>query len=168
MPRHEPPGAAMRRRDFVSLLGAAAVLCSTRSRAQQRSKTYLIGVLTPQLPSLIKALKDGLRKLGYIEGQNLKSEYMILQAGGPSAETLAAELVKLSPDVIVTMGTVMSIAAKQATTTIPIVIAPVQDAVGAGIVTNLRHPGGNITGTTLYGSEVAAKRMDVFKQAMPE
>jgi putative ABC transport system substrate-binding protein len=158
----------MRRREFISLVGAAAMLCSTRSGAQQRSKTYLIGVLTPQLPSLIKALKDGLRKLGYIEGQNLKSEYMILQAGGPSAETLAAELVKLSPDVIVTMGTVMSIAAKQATTTIPIVIAPVQDAVGAGIVTNLRHPGGNITGTTLYGSEVAAKRMDVFKQAMPE
>jgi putative ABC transport system substrate-binding protein len=111
-------------------------------------------------------LKDGLRKLGYIEGQNLKSEYMILQTGGPSAETLAAELVKLGPDVIVTMGTVMSIAAKQATTTIPIVIAPVQDAVGAGIVTNLRHPGGNITGTTLFGSEVAHKRVDLFKAAV--
>jgi putative tryptophan/tyrosine transport system substrate-binding protein len=97
MPRHESPGAAMRRRDFVSLLGAAAVLCSTRSGAQQPSKTYLIGVLTPQLPSLIKALKDGLRKLGYIEGQNLKVEYRYLQTGGASAETLAAELVKLGP-----------------------------------------------------------------------
>ena len=87
----------MRRREFISLVGAAAVLCSTRSGAQQRSKTYLIGVLTPQLPSLIKALKDGLRKLGYIEGQNLKVEYRYLQIGGASAETLAAELVKLGP-----------------------------------------------------------------------
>jgi putative ABC transport system substrate-binding protein len=157
----------MRRRDFVSLLGAAAVLCSTRSGAQQPSKTYLIGVLTPQLPSLIKALKDGLRKLGYIEGQNLKVEYRYLQTGGASAETLAAELVKLGPDIIITIGTVMTIAAKRATTTIPIVMAPVQDAVGAGIVTNLPHPGGNVTGTTLFGSEVAGKLVDVFKTAVP-
>jgi putative tryptophan/tyrosine transport system substrate-binding protein len=157
----------MRRRDFVSLLGAAAVLCSTRSGAQQPSKTYLIGVLTPQLPSLIKALKDGLRKLGYIEGQNLKVEYRYLQTGGASAETLAAELVKLGPDIIITIGTVMTIAAKRATTTIPIVIPPVQDAVGAGIVTNLPHPGGNVTGTTLFGSEVAGKLVDVFKTAVP-
>ena len=64
----------MRRREFISLVGAAAALYSTRSRAQQPAKTYLIGVLTAQLPSLIKALKDGLRKLGYIEGQNLKVE----------------------------------------------------------------------------------------------
>jgi putative tryptophan/tyrosine transport system substrate-binding protein len=131
------------------------------------SKTYLIGVLTPQLPSLIKALKDGLRKLGYIEGQNLKVEYRYLQTGGASAETLAAELVKLGPDIIITIGTVMTIAAKRATTTIPIVIPPVQDAVGAGIVTNLPHPGGNVTGTTLFGSEVAGKLVDVFKTAVP-
>jgi len=95
----------MRRRDFVGVLGAAAVLCSTRSRAQQPSKTYLIGVLTAQNPSLIKALKDGLRKLGYIEGQNLKVEYRYLLTGGASAETLAAELVKLGPDIIITLGT---------------------------------------------------------------
>jgi putative ABC transport system substrate-binding protein len=157
----------MRRRDFISLLGAAAVLCSTRSRAQQPSQTYLIGVLTAQIPSLIKALKDGLRKLGYIEGQNLKVEYRYLSTGGASAETLAAELVKLGPDIIITIGTLMTIAAKQATTTIPIVMAPVQDAVAAGIVTNLRHPGGNVTGTMLYGSELAGKRVDVFKAVVP-
>ncbi len=157
----------MRRRDFISLVGAAAVLCSTRSRAQQPSKTYLIGVLTAQIPSLIKALKDGLRKLGYIEGQNLKVEYRYLPTGGASAETLAAELVKLGPDIIITIGTLMTIAAKRATTTIPIVMAPVQDAVAAGIVTNLAHPGGNVTGTMLYGSELAGKRVDVFKAAVP-
>jgi putative tryptophan/tyrosine transport system substrate-binding protein len=158
----------MRRRDFISLLGAAAVLCSTRSRAQQPSKTYLIGVLTAQIPSLIKALKDGLRKLGYIEGQNLKVEYRFLSTGGPSAETLAAELVKLGPDIIITVGTVATIAAKRATTTIPIVMAPVADPVAAGIVTSLAHPGGNVTGTMLYGFELAGKRVDVFKAAVPE
>jgi putative ABC transport system substrate-binding protein len=157
----------MRRRDFISLLGAAAVLCSARSRAQQPSKTYLIGVLTSQIPSLIKALKDGLRKLGYIEGQNLKVEYRFLTTGGASAETLATELVNLGPDIIITIGTSMTIAAKRATTTIPIVMAPVQDALAAGIVTNLAHPGGNVTGTMLYGSELAGKRVDVFKAAVP-
>src|SRR6516165_7030027 len=115
MLRHEPPGAAMRRRDFISVLGAVAVLCSTRSRAQQPSKTYLIGVLTAQIPSLIKALKDGLRKLGYIEGQNLKVEYRYLLTGGASAETLAAELVRLGPNIIITLGTAEAIAAIQTT-----------------------------------------------------
>src|SRR4029077_7109166 len=95
IPRYEPSGAAMRRRDFINLLGAAAMLCSTRSRAQQPSKTYLTGYLAiTQIPSLIKALKDGLRKLGYIEGHNAKIEYRILSEGGASANMLAAELVK--------------------------------------------------------------------------
>src|SRR6516164_1237869 len=80
---------------------------------------------------------------------------------------LATELVKLGPDIIITIGTSMTIAAKRATTTIPIVMAPVQDAVAAGIVTNLAHPGGNVTGTVLYGSELAGKRIDVFKAAVP-
>ena len=158
----------MRRRDFINLLGVAAMLCSTRSRAQQPSKTYLIGYLAiTQIPSLIKALKDGLRKLGYIEGHNAKIEYRILSEGGASANALVAELVKLSPDVIIAVGTAMTIAAKQATTTIPIVMTPVADPLRAGIVTGLAHPGGNITGTMLYGAELAGKRVEVFKQAVP-
>jgi putative ABC transport system substrate-binding protein len=158
----------MRRRDFINLLGAAVMLCSTRSGAQQPSKIYLIGYLAiTQIPSLIKALKDGLRKLGYIEGHNAKIEYRILSEGGASANTLAAELVKLSPDVIIAVGTAMTIAAKQATTTIPIVMTPVADPLRAGIVTGLAHPGGNITGTMLYGAELAGKRVEVLKQAVP-
>jgi putative tryptophan/tyrosine transport system substrate-binding protein len=159
----------MRRREFITLLGGAAVtLCSSRSRAQQPSKTYLIGylALAPD-PYGIKALKDGLRKLGYIEGQNLKIEYPILPAGGESIDTFAAELVKLGPDIIVAVGTAATIAAKRATARIPIVMTPVADPLRAGIVTNLRHPGGNVTGTMLYGSELAGKRVDVFKQAVP-
>jgi putative ABC transport system substrate-binding protein len=110
----------MRRRDFITALGAAATLLSTRSRAQQSSKTYLIGVLAAaQLPYLIKVLKDGLRKLGYSEGQNLKLDYRFPAAGGGSVDMLAAELKKLGPDVIIAWGTPAAIAAKQSTTTIP-------------------------------------------------
>jgi putative tryptophan/tyrosine transport system substrate-binding protein len=157
----------MRRREFISLLGAAVMLCSSRSRAQP-SKTYLIGylVLDPDLYG-IKDLKDGLRKLGYIEDHNLKVEYRFLSAGGTSADALAAELVKLGPDVIIAVGTAMTIAAKRATTTIPIVMTPVADPLRAGIVTSLAHPGGNVTGTMLYGSELGGKRVEVFKQAVP-
>jgi putative tryptophan/tyrosine transport system substrate-binding protein len=115
----------------------------------------------------MKALKDGLRKLGYIEGQNLKFEYRVL-AGGVPVDTLAAELVELGPDIIVAVGTSATIAAKRATATIPIVMTPVADPLRAGIVTNLAHPDGNITGTMLYSSELAGKRVDVFKQAVPE
>jgi putative ABC transport system substrate-binding protein len=116
-----------------------------------------------QIPSVIKALKDGLRKLGYIEGHNIKIEYRI----GAPADSLAAELVKLGPDVIITVGTAMTVAAQRATTTIPIVMAPVADPLRAGIVTSLAHPGGNVTGTMLYGLELDGKRLDVFKQAVP-
>ena len=157
----------MRRREFTSLLGAAVMLCSSRARAQP-SRTYLLGYLAlAPVPYLIKALKDGLRKLGYIEDHNLKVEYRFLSTGGTSADALAVELVKLGPDVIIAVGTAMTIAAKRATTTIPIVMTPVADPLRAGIVTSLAHPGGNVTGTMLYGSELGGKRADVFKQAVP-
>ena len=162
-------GEPVRRRDFISLLGTVATLYSTRSRAQQRGKTYLIGYLAiAEIPYGMKALKDGLRKLGYIEGQNLKVEYRIVAAGGASVDTLAAELVELGPDIIIAVGTSATIAAKRETATIPIVMTPVADPLRAGIVTNLAHPDGNITGTMLYSSELAGKRVDVFKQAVPE
>ena len=160
------PGAAMRRRDFISVLGAVA-LSSTRSRAQQPSKTYLIGVLaSAQVPGLIKVLKDGLRKLGFIKGQNLEFEYRFVEAGGTSVDILAAELIKLNPDVIIALGTAEAIAAKRATMTIPIAIF-IADPLGAGIVTNVAHPGGNVTGIMLYGAELAGKRIEVFKEAVP-
>jgi putative ABC transport system substrate-binding protein len=108
-----------------------------------------------------------LRKLGYIEGYNLKVEYRFLPAEGASVDTLATELVKLGPKVIVTAGTAMTVAAQRATTTIPIVMAPVADPLRAGIVKSLAHPGGNVTGTMLYGLELDGKRLDVFKQAVP-
>jgi putative ABC transport system substrate-binding protein len=158
----------MRRREFISLLGATVTLCSSRSRAQQPSKTYLIGYLAlAEVPYLTKVWKDGMRKLGYIEGHNLRVEYRSLPAEGASADALAAELVKLGPDVIIAVGAAMTVAAKRATSTIPIVMTPVADPLRAGIVTSVAHPGGNVTGIMLYGSELSGKRVDVFKQAVP-
>ena len=105
--------------------------------------------------------------LNILEGYNLKVEYRFLPAEGASVDTLATELVKLGPKVIVTAGTAMTVAAQRATTTIPIVMAPVADPLRAGIVKSLAHPGGNVTGTMLYGLELDGKRLDVFKQAVP-
>jgi putative tryptophan/tyrosine transport system substrate-binding protein len=158
----------MRRREFISLLGAAATLPPTRSRAQPASKTYTIGFLAQaRTPPVIEALQDGLQKFGYIEGQNLRIEYRFLQGASATLDALAAELVHLHPDVIVTLGTPPVIAAKQATKTIPIVMAAASDPLGSGVVASLAHPNGNITGVTLYGAELAGKRVAVFKEAVP-
>jgi putative tryptophan/tyrosine transport system substrate-binding protein len=152
----------------MTLLGAAAMLCSTRSRAQPQSRTYIIGYLaSARLPHVTEALQDGLRKFGYIEGQNLKIEYRFLQGASATLNALAAELVHLHSDIIVTLGTPAVIAAKQATRTIPIVMAAAGDPLGSGIVASLAHPGNNVTGFTLYGAELAGKRVALFKEAVP-
>jgi putative tryptophan/tyrosine transport system substrate-binding protein len=160
----------MRRREFITLLCAtAAMLGLVLSRAQpQSSKTYRIGYLAlAKIPHLLEALQDGLRKFGYVEGENLKTEYRVLQGGSATLDALAAELVRLSPDLIITVGTPPAIAAKRATTTIPIVMATVGDPIGVGMVASLGHPGGNVTGVTLYSSELSGKRVEVLKQAVP-
>ena len=142
------------------------LLVPSRARPQP-SKIYRIGYLAPaRIPHLIEAFQDGLRKLGYIEGQNLTIEYRF-QDGGTVLDALAAELVRLNPDIIVTVSTPPAIAAKGATTTIPIVMATAGDPLGSGIAASLSHPGGNITGVTLYASELAGKRLQVFKEAVP-
>ena len=160
----------MRRRAFIALLaGATASVYTAPCSAQsQPSRVYRLGYLAPgRIPYVLEAFQDGLRKLGYVEGQNLKIEYRFLHGAGTSADALAAELVQLGPDLIVAVATPMVVAAKRATTTVPIVMGPVADPLHSGIVTSLAHPGGNITGTTLYGAELGGKRVDIFKQALP-
>jgi putative tryptophan/tyrosine transport system substrate-binding protein len=158
----------MRRREFITLLGNAVVLFAHCSAQSQPLNTYKLGYLAPaQIPHLIEALQDGLRKLGYVEGQNLKIEYRFPQGGGASIDELADELVRLAPDVIVTVATPPAIAAKRATTTIPIVMATAGDPLSSGIVASLPHPGGNITGVTLYAAELSGKRLEVLKKIVP-
>jgi putative ABC transport system substrate-binding protein len=146
----------MQRRAFIILFGGAvSSLYSADCSAQsQPSRVYKLGLLASARDPTIEALQDTLRKLGYIEGQNLKTEYRFLENGATTLDELAAELVRLEPDVIVAMGTPPLIAAKRATTTIPIVMANAGDPLAFGIVGSLAHPGGNITGRTLYASEL--------------
>jgi putative tryptophan/tyrosine transport system substrate-binding protein len=111
------------------------------------------------------ALFEALAELGYAEGKNLEVEYRY--GSGEALNALAEELAGLRLDVIVTVASSQALAAKRATTTIPIVMATAGDPVRFGVVTNLARPGGNVTGVTLYGTELSAKRIEIFREAVP-
>ena len=136
------------------------------ARAQQTSKVYRIGYLAPApIPHLRDALFGALRDLGYVEGRNLKIEYRY--GAAEALDALAAELVELQPDIIVTVATPPALAAKRATTRIPVVMATAGDPVRLGVVASFARPGGNVTGVTLYGTELNAKRIELFREAIP-
>jgi putative ABC transport system substrate-binding protein len=155
----------MRRRDFTCVLAAAAAW-PIIARAQQASKVYRLGYLSPaRIQHLEDALIGALRDLGYVEGRNLKIEYRY--GVGEDLDALAAELVELKPNLIVTVATAQALAAKRATTTIPVVMATAGDPLRLGVVSSLARPGGNVTGVTLYGTELSAKRIELFREAVP-
>jgi putative tryptophan/tyrosine transport system substrate-binding protein len=157
----------MRRREFLALIGGAAAGRPLVALAQQAPKAARLGYLAPASnPDLQQALLGGLRDLGYVEGQNLAIEYRFMLGQAKSYDELAAELAGLAPDAIVVVGTPPALAAKRQTTTIPIIMAPAADPLRSGLVASLSRPGGNVTGVSLYGSELARKRMEVFKEAV--
>jgi putative ABC transport system substrate-binding protein len=155
----------MRRRDFICTRAVIAAW-PLIARAQQASKVYRLGYLAPApIPHLRDALFEALSELGYLEGKNLKVEYRY--GAGEALDALAAELVGLKPDLIVTVATSQALAAKRATTTIPVVMATAGDPLRFGVVTSLARPGGNVTGVTLYATELSAKRIELFREAVP-
>jgi putative ABC transport system substrate-binding protein len=115
----------------------------------------------------VQAFRQKLRDLGYVEGQNIGIEYRWAEGHDDRLPGLAAELVRLNVDVIVTTGTPSAFAAKQATAIIPIVMASAGDPVRSGLVASLAHPGGNVTGFTVLGPELEGKRLELLKQAVP-
>jgi putative ABC transport system substrate-binding protein len=154
----------LRRRNFITLLGGAAAWPLAVRAQQSVSKIPRIGIINPAAIWEIP-LRQGLRDLGYIEGRNIAIEYRAVER--PEQLLAAAtQLTRLPVDVIVTLGSEATQAAKQATTTIPIVMAGIGDPVRAGFVASLAHPGGNITGNTIVG-EVAPKRLQLLKLAVP-
>jgi putative tryptophan/tyrosine transport system substrate-binding protein len=159
----------MRRRELIILLSGAAVAWPLVARAQQKAMPVIgylhYGSLGPS-PE-IDAFRQGLRELGYIEGQNIVIEYRFASGQVGQLPELAAELARLKVEVMVTPGTPASLAAKQATSTIPIVIAGVADAVGAGLVANFARPGGNVTGLTSISTELGGKRLHLLKGLVP-
>ena len=163
----------MRRREFIALLasaGASALAPIVAARAEA-TKVYRVGVLETMPPEQnranLDALRQGLRELGYVEGRNLQIEYRSADGRADRFPQLAAELVRLPVDVIVTRGTPATEAAKAASATIPIVMAAVGEKLGVGVVTSLARPGGNITGFSSFVNELAGKRIELLKQAFP-
>ncbi len=162
----------MNRRAFLGALALAASL-PREARAQPAGRVYKVGFLQTstreQLLHLIKAFVEGLRDRGYRVGQNVVIEYRFAEARLERLPELAADLVRLKVDVIVTGINSNTIAAKQATTTIPIVMANAVDPVGAGLVASLARPGGNITGLSQdTGDEINGKRLELLKDVLPK
>jgi putative tryptophan/tyrosine transport system substrate-binding protein len=159
----------MRRREFITLLGGVAAAWPLCARAQD-ARLYTIGVLTLTTPNpepLLKALREGLRDTGYIEGRNLRLEIRSA-AGRPDLQLEnAADLVRRKVDLIVTFFTPAALAAKQATRDIPIVMAGAGDPVATGLVASLARPGGNVTGQSSGGAEVAGKSVELIRELVP-
>jgi putative ABC transport system substrate-binding protein len=160
----------MRRRKFLGVLGGAAAAWSLPARAQQ-AKVSRIGFLGPASASAtarwVDALRAGLHDLGYEDGKNVLFDFRWAEGRDDRLSELAADLVRLNVDVLVTYGTPGTHAAKQATTTIPIVMAVSGDAVATGLIASLARPGGNITGSTIFNPELCAKRLELLKEAVP-
>ena len=165
----------MRRREFITVLGGAAVVSSISwppgSRGQQPPKLSTIGFLGPTSASIdshrIAAFVQRLRQLGWIEGRNLTIEYRWAEGRSERAAEIAAELVRLKVDVIVTAGTTSVVAAKQATSVIPIVFAAAGDPVGNGLVASLAQPGGNVTGLSNQSTDLAGKQVELLREVVP-
>jgi ABC-type uncharacterized transport system substrate-binding protein len=156
----------IRRRKFLAtLLGGAAAAWPLAARAQQPGKIPRIGIIDDSLHW--NAFRHGLRDLGYLEGQNIAFDYAYGDGVPERLAEAAAALVRRPVDVIATFGTPASFAAKQATTTIPIVMISIGDPVGVELVPSLARPGGNITGNTILGPAVGAKRLQILKEAIP-
>jgi putative ABC transport system substrate-binding protein len=154
----------------LALCAMLFTLCVS-AEAQQPKKVPRIGYLSRSSASgnlpRIEAFRQGLRDLGYIEGQNIVIEYRYAEGKSDRLPNLAADLVSLKIDVIVAPGTGPVSAAKRATTTIPIVMVNAADPVGDGFVTSLARPGGNITGLTNIAPELSGKRLELLKEAVP-
>jgi putative ABC transport system substrate-binding protein len=162
----------LRRREVISLLGGAAATWPLRARAQQSGRLPTIGFFsagsTAALSSWVAALVQRLRELGWIEGRTVAIEYRWADGHNERLAQIAAELVQLKVDVLVTHSAAPVIAAKQATSMIPIVFAAAADPVGSGLVASLARPGGNVTGLSVQATEVAGKRLELLREVVPQ
>jgi len=159
----------MDRRTFIGGIAGGLLFAPLAARAQQAAKVYRIGILET-IPAArnaanLDALRKGLRDLGYVEGRNLVIEYRSADGRPERFPDLASELVRLKVDLIVTRGTPAASAAKNATETIPVIMATMGDP--RAIVASFARPGGNITGVTTFSTELTAKRIELLKELVP-
>src|SRR5438093_5664808 len=164
----------MIKKTVVALAVALVLILTlvTRNEAQQAKKVWRIGFLAATSPSVeavrIEAFRQGLRELGYVEWKNIVIEWRWAEGKAERLPGLAAELVRLNVEVIVTGGSTSSGAAKKVTTTIPIVMAQTNDPVGSGFVASLARPGGNMTGLSTFAPELSGKRLELLKEVVPK
>jgi len=160
-----------RRKFLATLLGSAAAAWPLAARAQQAGPLPTIGFLVPGTPTShgqwVAAFVQRLRELGWIEGRTITIEYRWAEGRSERFAEIAAEFVRRKVDVIVTSATEAVVAAKQATSVIPIVIAAAGDPVGTGLVASLARPGGNVTGLSIQQTDVAAKRLELLREIVP-
>lgn len=160
----------LKRRDFISLFGVAAVAWPIVARAQKSSLPvigYLESASQGQFADLIPAFRAGLSEAGYIDGQNVRIEYRWAEGQYDRLPALAAELIRDHATLIFTTALISAQAAKAVTTTIPIVFVSGPDPVQFGLVASLNRPGGNLTGVTLFTSTVEAKRLQLLRELLP-
>ncbi len=159
------------RRTFLGTLALGLIAAPFPAGAQRAGRIPRIGFLGTSSPSLeshfVEAFTQGLRDLGYVEGQNITIDYRWAEGQDDRFPDLAAELVRLKADVIVTTGTPATLAAKQATKTVPIVMASSGNPVQSGLVASLARPGGNVTGLSIFAPELEGKRLELLKEAVP-
>jgi ABC-type uncharacterized transport system substrate-binding protein len=162
--------AKMKRRSFIALLGGAATW-PLMARTQQAARLPTVGFLGQSTPlgegERAVAFAQRLRELGWIEGRTVAIEYRWADGQGERLAEIAAEFVRLKVDIIVTGGTPPVVAAKRATSVIPIVFATAGDPVGMGLVASLARPGGNVTGLSVLSLDLAGKRLDLLREAIP-
>jgi putative ABC transport system substrate-binding protein len=160
------------RRDFITLLGSAAAAWPLAARAQQPAKLPTIGYLGSSTASAqnqwVAAFVHRLHDLGWIEGRTIAIQYRWAEGRTERFQEIAAEFAQLKVDVIVTSGTAPVLAAKQAATNVPIVFAVASDPVGNNLVSSLAHPGGNVTGLSIQQTDLAAKKLDLLREAVPD
>src|SRR5262245_55155388 len=163
----------MRRREFITLLGGAAVAWPLAARAQQPERMRRIGMLLgiseddPEAQSRVSAFRQGLRDLGWIVGRNVHIDYRFAGGDANRIKAYVAELVNLAPDVFLANSTPVIAALRQATASVPIVFAVVNDPVGQGFISSLARPGGNITGFTFIEFTMVWKWLDMLNEMAP-
>jgi len=158
--------SGMKRREFILALGGAAA-SPLAARAQQSEHVRTIGILASQSLPPIQRFARKLRDYGYVEGRNLRLVSRFAEGQDERYPVMAAELAAMPVDLIVTWGTPAALAAKQATTTIPVVMGAIGDPVSVGIVSNLARPDGNITGFAAQNVDLDGKRLELLKDLLP-
>jgi putative ABC transport system substrate-binding protein len=161
----------LKRREFITLVGSAAAAWPLAARARQQTKRSIIGLVSigasPTDPANFRPFLEQMRELGYVDGQNITFDRRFAAGDDSLINGFVADLVRRPVDIIVATGTREAIAAKQATSSIPIVTFVHPDPIGMGLAESLAHPGGNVTGLTTMDVEIYGKRIEILKQAVP-